>query len=274
MTKTIWANSLICNEERFIWHALMSVKDYVDKILVWDTGSADKTVEIVKNITDPKIEFAQKGKVDEKGFAKLRQQMLEQTSSDWILIVDGDEVWTRQGMEETRRAVDQSGDAYDLMVHPTVMLVGDIRHALSVPGYYQIAGLQGHLNIRCLNRRVPGLHVVGEYGFEGFADEHNLLIQNRDQNRFYFANNSYFHASFLTRSAQDRHTLKRSGRFKYELGYKLKDSQLPEVFFATPPAVVDPLPSKRSIWYLARAAMETPLKRLKRLLFPHTKVGY
>ena len=46
----VWAHTLVKNEERYIWYAVMSVIDWVDKILIWDTGSTDKTVEIIKEI--------------------------------------------------------------------------------------------------------------------------------------------------------------------------------------------------------------------------------
>ena len=48
--QTIWANTIVHNEENFIWFAIMSVIDWVDKMLVWDTGSTDKTVEIIEEI--------------------------------------------------------------------------------------------------------------------------------------------------------------------------------------------------------------------------------
>ena len=46
----IWANTVVHNEENFIWFAIMSVVDYVDKVLVYDTGSTDQTVSIIKEI--------------------------------------------------------------------------------------------------------------------------------------------------------------------------------------------------------------------------------
>ena len=48
----IWAHTLVMNEDRFIWYAVMSVIDYVDKILIFDTGSTDGTVRIIKGIVD------------------------------------------------------------------------------------------------------------------------------------------------------------------------------------------------------------------------------
>ena len=49
--------SLVKNEERFLWYAINSILPFVDKIMIWDTGSTDKTVEILKLITSPKISF-------------------------------------------------------------------------------------------------------------------------------------------------------------------------------------------------------------------------
>ena len=274
--KTLVCHTLIKNEENFIWYALMSVKDYVDKIMVWDTGSADQTVAIVKSINDSKIELVEKGPVDAKGHAKMRQQMLEETDADWIFLLDGDEVWPQRAIQELRWIVDEHGDDFDLAVRPVYMLVGDIWHYLpEEAGRYQIAGRRGHLNIRGINRKIVGLHVDGQYGNEGYFDQTNKSIQNRDPERFYFAKHAYFHASFLPRSSHDNQTLKRRGRVKYELGKSFNDrSMLPEVFFTKPPSIVPPLPQKRSLGYLVRAGIETPLKMMKRRLWPNHTVGY
>ena len=56
MNKII-VHCLVANEERFVWYALQSVLPYVDQVMVWDTGSTDKTVEIIKAIKSPKIIF-------------------------------------------------------------------------------------------------------------------------------------------------------------------------------------------------------------------------
>ena len=92
----IWANTIVNNEENFIWFAIMSVVDYVDKVLVWDSGSTDNTVAIIKEIQKIKkdrIIFREVGEVKGEDFAKARQAMLEQSRCDWILILDGDEIW-------------------------------------------------------------------------------------------------------------------------------------------------------------------------------------
>ena len=49
---SVWVHTLVKNEERYIWYSVMSVIDYIDKILIWDTGSTDKTVDIIKEILE------------------------------------------------------------------------------------------------------------------------------------------------------------------------------------------------------------------------------
>src|SRR3990172_3928684 len=104
MTKqTIWANTIVHNEENFIWFAIMSVVNYVDKILVWDTGSTDKTVEIIKEVIKEKgnkIEFKEVGAVNANEFTKMRQKMLDESHCDWILVLDGDEIWWGSSMKK------------------------------------------------------------------------------------------------------------------------------------------------------------------------------
>ena len=48
----ITAHCLIKNEENFVWYAIKSVVDFVDKIIVFDTGSTDKTVELIKKLAE------------------------------------------------------------------------------------------------------------------------------------------------------------------------------------------------------------------------------
>ncbi len=46
---TIWGQTVIRNEENWVWFAIMSVIKFVDKVIVYDLGSADNTLKIVKS---------------------------------------------------------------------------------------------------------------------------------------------------------------------------------------------------------------------------------
>ncbi|MCG8433658.1 MAG: glycosyltransferase [Gammaproteobacteria bacterium] len=73
------------NEEDRIRECLESVKGWADEIIVLDSGSIDRTVEIVKEYTD-KVRVT-----DWPGFGKQKQRALEDASCNWVLSLDADE---------------------------------------------------------------------------------------------------------------------------------------------------------------------------------------
>lgn len=75
------------NEERCIAEALASVKGFVDEIIVTDTGSTDRTVEIAKEHGAIVRHFKW---VD--SFSAARNDSTEDAKSDWIFWIDCDDV--------------------------------------------------------------------------------------------------------------------------------------------------------------------------------------
>lgn len=272
MNKTLWGNTIVKNEDRFLWFAVMSVIDYLDKMIIWDTGSTDKTVEIIKKLQNKfpkKIVFQEYGEVDRSSFTKARQEMLEQTLSDWVFLLDGDEVWWESSIKEIRQTIENQGEKLDCLVNPTINLVGDIYHYQeSRAGKYKIAGKEGHFNIRAVNRKIPGLHFALPYGQEGFFNGDNKPIQEGDPNKILFLDAPYLHMTHLQRSslkeAEDQ-VLDRLKKRKYEIGKSFpKDFAYPEVLYKDyPEAVLSPW-QKSSKTFKAMAAIQTPLKAVKR----------
>ena len=273
--KKIWGHTLVKNEGRYIYFALTSVIDFLDRILVWDTGSTDDTVKIIKHLQKKypqKIEFREIGSVDPKGLTEARQKMLQKTQSDWFMIVDGDEVWWRKSMQQTIHVIGDKGNSLYAMVHPVINLIGDIYHFQEESaGKYQMLGKKGHLNIRAINRRIPGLHIKNSYPLEGFYDKSERLIQEMDE-KLAFINEHLMHFTHLNRSSKGK-----SRKIKYELGLPLpKDFIYPEVLHFDFPSIVPTPWLKRSAKYIARAAIETPLKKMKRRLkwsVPYAKMN-
>ena len=61
---TLWAHTMVKNEARWLWYSVNSVIDHVDKLLLWDTGSTDGSIEIEKELVRKypnKIVFKQSG---------------------------------------------------------------------------------------------------------------------------------------------------------------------------------------------------------------------
>src|SRR4051812_11925913 len=78
---------IVKNESQWLRQALTSVKDLVDEIIIVDTGSEDSTVEIAKSFGAKIFSIPW-----ENDFSKARNYSLEQATSDWILVLDADEV--------------------------------------------------------------------------------------------------------------------------------------------------------------------------------------
>ncbi len=81
---TISAFIVCCNEERRIRRCLESVA-WCDEIVVVDSGSTDKTIEICREFTEKIVERPWPGFVEQKRFA------LTQCASNWVLNIDSDE---------------------------------------------------------------------------------------------------------------------------------------------------------------------------------------
>jgi len=270
----IIAHCLIRNEECFVWYSINSVLPYIDKIMVWDTGSTDNTVKIIKSIKSSKILFRQKGPVSSKEFPQIRQQMLSQTSENypWIMILDGDEVWPKSSIKKAARFCRQNPQCESIVVR-TNNLVGDIYHRLpELAGKYTLAGRRGHLSIRFMNRQaISGLKAKGEHGIQGYYDKNNILIQNRNPQKIKFLDIYYHHATHLRRTGniQDNKKVpKRSFKYKFSLGTKISNNQIPKIFFRTHPRIVPKVSAQAPFSFWILSFLFLPLKLLKRIFTP------
>jgi len=270
----IWANCVTYNEENFVWFAINSVIDSVDKIIVWDTGSTDNTVQIIEEIKKrkpDKIIFKQYGKPkDRNNIANIRQEMLKQSKCDFIMVLDADEVWWEDSINKIVRIINQKKDEIEGIVVPFYNLVGDIYHYQDeIAGQYKLLGKKGHLQLKFFSKKIPGLHVgfvqsnyKKNFYFEGYYDENNKPIQ--DRSKLIFVDAKYIHLSHLKRSAKPR---SKADRFKLELGNKFeKDFKYPEVFYKSYPEIVPSPWKKMPNRSLLTAAFLTPLRKVKRKL--------
>src|SRR3989339_148825 len=225
----ITAHCIVKNEENFVWYAINSVIDHVDEMIIWDQGSSDKTIEIVKTINNPKITFK---KVSESVHV-LRETMIEETNGDWIFVLDGDEVWYEGAVKNLINNLEKAGESKDCVVVPNYMFVGDIFHYQEKSaGKYKIGERKGHYNIRAI-RKTDGLHVEGTYPNEAYVTKEGVKVQDLNKERILFLDTPYLHASFLKRSSKD------VKKVKYEIGESFpKDFYYPEVFFEPRPLIV------------------------------------
>lgn len=77
---------IVKNEEDNLPRCLNSIKDIVDEIIIVDTGSTDRTVEIAKNYGANIFYYEW-----DNNFSNARNFSIEKAQGDWILIMDADD---------------------------------------------------------------------------------------------------------------------------------------------------------------------------------------
>ena len=100
MNNTISLCMIVKNEEKLLPRCLESVKDYVDEIIIVDTGSTDKTVEIAKRYNAKIYHHAW-----ENSFSKARNYSLKYATCEWILILDADEEIDREDAHKLKDVI-------------------------------------------------------------------------------------------------------------------------------------------------------------------------
>lgn len=265
---------VVKNEERWVWYALSSVIDIADELIVFDTGSNDKTVEIIKTIKSKKIIFEEKGEVSAKSLVDLRRQQLRMTKTKWFLILDGDEIWPNKTKKELIERLKSANKNDWAVVVRAWNFVGDSYHVHpeSIRYHWPFApkSWQGWANLRLISTEIPGLGIKGEYPLEYYHDKTGTPIQNYGQKHLVFLKNRYFHTTYLQRSSsrkRDKKILNRTNKWKLELGYTLpKNVEYPEVFYKKKPKVVQSPFYHRPVIETLVSVPLTPVKEIRRRL--------
>lgn len=113
--KTLSACLIIKNEELVIERCLKSIIPICDEIIVVDTGSNDKTIEIVNNlIKDNKnIKLFHFEWIDD--FSAARNFSFKKATSDYLMWVDADEVFTDTLNKTILKLKDANFNNYDVI---------------------------------------------------------------------------------------------------------------------------------------------------------------
>ncbi|WP_288063327.1 glycosyltransferase family 2 protein [Rodentibacter caecimuris] len=100
---TISVAMIVKNEAQDLALCLDTVKDWVDEIVILDSGSTDNTKEIALNYEAKFYE-----NTDWPGFGKQRQIAQQYVTSDYVLWLDADERVTPKLRQSIQRAVQQN----------------------------------------------------------------------------------------------------------------------------------------------------------------------
>lgn len=80
---------IVKNEEAALPKCLNSVKNFVDEMIVLDTGSSDRTPQIAQEFGAKVYNFQWSN-----NFSTARNAALKYVTSDWVLVLDADEILT------------------------------------------------------------------------------------------------------------------------------------------------------------------------------------
>lgn len=134
MKKSLPISAIVmtANEKLNLEECLNSIQAYLDDIIIIDCYSTDNTLEIAKKFTS---------KVYQNNWINYSKQFiwaLENTNikNEWILRIDADERWTKEGFEELKKIID-SGSADGVYVKMKIFFMGRwIKHGGFYPNYF------------------------------------------------------------------------------------------------------------------------------------------
>jgi tetratricopeptide (TPR) repeat protein len=100
------------NEAKHVGRMLDSIKGHADEVVFVDTGSTDKTIEIVKRYGVKLVEWAWRD-----DFAAARNVSIENASHDWVQIIDCDHVQTKGSSQAIHEGMAKPLNALNMWIH-------------------------------------------------------------------------------------------------------------------------------------------------------------
>ena len=113
---TVCAAMIVRDEEGYLSECLSRLISAVDEIVIVDTGSTDKTIEIAKsfdNVTVVEFQWCD-------DFSAARNAAFPHIKSDWVIWVDADEYL----LEEDKHCIRNAAGIFDEFAIPVLLRVG------------------------------------------------------------------------------------------------------------------------------------------------------
>jgi len=177
---------IVKNEEKFLGQCLKSIHDLASQIVIVDTGSTDRTVEIA---TEHGAEVHSFAWCDD--FSAARNAALEHATGDWILMLDADEELSVEGREKLKQAMNEPAVmAWRL---PIVDVGREADGCSYVPRFY---------------RNAPGLFYVGRIHEQVFSSLEVRRAEWGLENRIGDA--TLIHHGYTAELTRDRNKVERN----------------------------------------------------------------
>ena len=115
---------IVKNEEKVLPRILKPMKEIVDKILICDTGSTDRTKEIIREFTAEVYDFPWKN-----DFSAARNFISEKVSTDYWMWLDADDMITQENLYRLKQLKETLSPNTDMVMMDYVTDFDEWNHA-------------------------------------------------------------------------------------------------------------------------------------------------
>lgn len=123
---TISMTTIVKNEDHVLGRCIDSIKNVVDEFVIVDTGSQDKTIELVEKKVGKCYHTKWEG-----DYAKARNYGVKHCTGDWILTLDADEHMTLESAKNLKKILAETPDnIWEILVR-----VEDYTDSSMIPTY-------------------------------------------------------------------------------------------------------------------------------------------
>ncbi|MGV7118418.1 glycosyltransferase [Paenibacillus kyungheensis] len=176
MTYTISLCMIVKNEEKVLEKCLNSVQSKVDEIIIVDTGSTDRTLEIAEKYQAKIYSFEWIN-----DFAAARNYSLDQATSDYLLVLDADEYLEEQS--DLKKDIAEFKDYYimrikNLLSNNRVLTHSSIRVFKNEKRLRYKNRLHEHLDIDQLENELSRGEAEAIVQHTGYTDE---IMEEKDK---------------------------------------------------------------------------------------------
>ncbi|MGE5397510.1 MAG: glycosyltransferase [Chitinophagales bacterium] len=178
---------IVKDEENCITRCLDSVVGLVDEMVIVDTGSTDRTIEICRSYHAQVFEYSWND-----NFAEARNFGLGKVTQDWVLWLDADEEVAREDIQELSNQ-DLFAD-YDALSVPLINFYGEKVDHDEIAQIAQPRFFRNHMGFRFENKIHEWLNVSSAYdqdrvGFMDLKIYHYGYLNNQVENKQKFLRN-------------------------------------------------------------------------------------
>lgn len=198
------------NEERIIEKTLSAIHNWVDEIVVVDSYSSDKTLDIL-TLFDVKL-FQEKW----QGYSKQKNFAISKCTGDWILVLDADEVVSKELKEEIQKIIAKPGIKTGFRI-PRKLYIGSrwIKYGGYFPDY-QLRLFKNNLGACFTEREIhESLVLKGPKGYLKNSLEHYAYLDVID-----YKQTLSKYAELASKEVVDRKPYFPVGRAVFAFGYR------------------------------------------------------